>query len=88
MSNGRGKHKSRGKRRDKKTSKGTGVGARSTTLTEGEKVRLGHGILDSIKHVACENNWRGVGVLRSPFNAAQAAINEQLYPHLFRDDRR
>ena len=51
MSNARGKHKSRGKRRTKKVSKGLRVGARSISLTRVQLAVLGKGQVDSIKEV-------------------------------------
>ena len=45
MSNARGKHKSRGKRRTKKVSKGLRAGARRIRLTAGAKILLGGGAL-------------------------------------------
>ncbi|HKN44270.1 MAG TPA: hypothetical protein VJW23_10120 [Propionibacteriaceae bacterium] len=50
MSNARGKHKSRGKRRTKKVSQGLRVGSRSISLRVQLAV-LGKGQVDSIKEV-------------------------------------
>ena len=72
------------RKRAKKVSKGTSVGARPIPLTEGEKIRLGHGILDRIKPVEC-SAWRGVQSVREPFDKAQAEENRRLHPHLFQD---
>ena len=51
MSNGRGKHKSRGKKRAKVTSRGTAVGARKTRLTEVQKAALGGGRVQGMRPV-------------------------------------
>ena len=51
MSNARGKHKSRGKRRTKKVSQGLRVGSRSISLSRVQLAVLGKGQVDSIKEV-------------------------------------
>lgn len=87
MSNGRGKHKSRGRRRTKKTSRGIG-GAARTRLSETAKVLLGKGQVDSLEPTEMKSPWRGVPSVREPYDKAQALLNRSLYPHLFEEDRR
>lgn len=58
MSNGRGKHKSRGRKRDKKVSKGIG-GATRHRLSEVQKVILGKGIYDSFAPIGSFDHSQG-----------------------------
>ena len=51
MSNGRGKHKSRGKKRTKVTSRGTAVGARKSPQSEVQKALLGKGRVEGMRPV-------------------------------------
>ena len=87
MSNGRGKHKSRGKKRKPKTSKGV-HGATRHRLSEVGKALLGKGVVAATRHVACKSNYKGVHIVNEPYDRAQAEENKRLYPHLFRDERR
>lgn len=87
MSNARGKHKSRNRRRAKKTSKGIG-GAVRAQLSEVGKALLGKGMVDSLEPTEMKSAWRGVATVREPYDARQAAENRTLYPHLFSEDRR
>ena len=58
-------------------------GAKRHPLTVIEKVLADRGLLASLKHVECKNNWRGAASFKEPYDAAQAAANRRLYPHLF-----
>lgn len=83
MSNGRGKHKSRGRRRTPKTSKGI-HGATKHPLSEVGKALLGKGRVQTMKHVPCKSNWSGQNANSVvPFDPVQVEENKRLYPHLF-----
>jgi hypothetical protein len=56
MSNGRGKHKSRGRRRAHKVSAGIN-GATKHPLSEVEKALLGKGRVQATRHVLCKSNY-------------------------------
>lgn len=74
---------------DKPTRANTGNrGGRKTRLTEGQKIRLGHGRLDSIKPVGIKLPWRGVASVaaNAVFDRNQVEVNKALYPHLFGED--
>ena len=51
MSNGRGKHKSRGKKRPHKVSRGAAVGAQKAPQSEVQKALLGKGRVQGMKPV-------------------------------------
>lgn len=88
MPNGRGRHKSRNKKRATKVSKGLHAGAKRHRLTEVGKALLGKGVVASTRHVPCKSNYKGTHIVHVPYNAAQAEENKRLYPHLFPEDER
>lgn len=93
MSNARGKHKARGKQRNKRC-KPRGVDskglrkARKHPLTTLEKALLGKGRVQAFEPLGIKSAWRGVGTVVVPFDKAQADENKRLYPHLFSDEQR
>lgn len=70
------------RKRTKKTSRGV-HGSTHFPLDPIQRVLLDKGQMDSIRHVDCKVGWRGVGEVKKPFDAKQAAENRRLYPHLF-----
>lgn len=61
-------------------------GATKHPLSETEKALLGKGRVQAVTHVPLLKNWRGVGIVHSPWNAKNVAENRVLYPHLFMED--
>lgn len=89
MSNGRGKHKSRNRRRAKKTSRGLRRSSASVLLSKVQRVLLGGGLIDAMPEADC-SPWRGVAEVREgqEYDKAQVEVNKRLYPHLFAPEKR
>lgn len=75
------------KKRKQKVSKGENKMS-SNPQDPQDLVRMGKGRAASIKEVPMERAWRGVGIVKEPYDAKQALENKRLYPHLFMDERR
>jgi hypothetical protein len=73
------------KKRTHKISEGK-HGATKHPLSPVEKVLVGKGQLQNIRHVECRFPWRGVGNVATPFDPRQVTENRRLYPHLFMED--
>ena len=74
------------KKRKQKVSKGL-HGATKHPLTAVQLVIEGKGLYASFEPVEAKTAWRGVGEVRTPFDAKQVVENKKLYPHLFEPQR-
>lgn len=72
------------RKRTHKVSKGERRSSLPIAQTAVELALAGKGMVAAMAHVPCKMAWRGVGNLTGPpFDAQQAALNRQLYPHLY-----
>ena len=75
------------RKRKPKTSRGLRRSSRKAPLSVVQLVIEGKGLYASFEPVEAKTAWRGVGEVRTPFDAKQVVENRKLYPHLFEPQR-